>query len=265
MRGKAHKIDPRKIDPTNRNDRLHLANEKTIKVHENERIRWTDSDKRNGRGMLNATIAKVEKVGPDGIVVRLADGQERTLSNGDAMLKRMDLAYAINTHMAQGITNETVYSVMGSKETNLSNARSFLVNHTRQQLDVRLFTDDKAKLIRQLESNRGDKTSALETIGKLDVENLLRSGQQNPSAPPPPSPAQNPRSEPTSPPNPTLRLEDVPASRADAERIAAIAEAKNPKPDLDLGRHAPPEKPAPEKAPVRDREPQLDKSKGLEL
>ena len=265
MRGKAHKIDPRKIDPTNRNDRLHLANEKTIKVHENERIRWTDSDKRNGRGMLNATIAKVEKVGPDGIVVRLADGQERTLSNGDAMLKRMDLAYAINTHMAQGITNETVYSVMGSKETNLSNARSFLVNHTRQQLDVRLFTDDKAKLIRQLESNRGDKTSALETIGKLDVENLLRSGQQNPSAPPPPSPAQNQRSEPTSPPNPTIRLDDVPASRTDAERIAAIAEAKNPKPDLDLGRHAPPEKPAPEKAPVRDREPQLDKSKGLEL
>ena len=265
MRGKAHKIDPRKIDPTNRNDRLHLANEKTIKIHENERIRWTDSDKRNGRGMLNATIAKVEKVGPDGIVVRLADGQERTLSNGDAMLKRMDLAYAINTHMAQGITNETVFSVMGSKETNLSNARSFLVNHTRQQLDVRLFTDDKAKLIRQLESNRGDKTSALETIGKLDVENLLRNGQQNPSAPPPPSPAQNQRSEPTSPPNPALRLEDVPASRADAERIAAIAEAKNPKPDLDLGRHAPPEKPAPEKAPVRDREPQLDKSKGLEL
>lgn len=265
MRGKAHKIDPRKIDPTNRNDRLHLANEKTIKIHENERIRWTDSDKRNGRGMLNATIAKVEKVGPDGIVVRLADGQERTLSNGDAMLKRMDLAYAINTHMAQGITNETVFSVMGSKETNLSNARSFLVNHTRQQLDVRLFTDDKTKLIRQLESNRGDKTSALETIGKLDVENLLRNGQQNPSAPPPPSPAQNQRSEPTSPPNPALRLEDVPASRADAERIAAIAEARNPKPDLDLGRHAPPEKPAPEKAPVRDREPQLDKSKGLEL
>src|SRR3546814_1986632 len=72
--------------------------------------------------------------------------------------------------MAQGITNETVFSVMGAGETNLSNARAFLVNHTRQQMDVRLFTDDKAKLIRQLESNRGDKTSALEAIGELAVE-----------------------------------------------------------------------------------------------
>src|SRR3546814_18078207 len=89
------------------------------------------------------------------------------------MLKRMDLAYAINTHMAQGITNETVFSVMGAGETNLSNARAFLVNHTRQQMDVRLFTDDKAKLIRQLESNRGDKTSALEAIGELAVDRIL--------------------------------------------------------------------------------------------
>jgi hypothetical protein len=90
------------------------------------------------------------------------------------MLKRLDLAYAINTHMAQGITNETVFSVMGSRETNLSNARSFLVNHTRQQVDVRLFTDDKDRLVRQLESNRGDKTSALEAIGELAVESTLR-------------------------------------------------------------------------------------------
>src|SRR3546814_10894882 len=86
------------------------------------------------------------------------------------MLKRMDLAYAINTHMAQGITNETVFSVMGARETNLSNARAFLVNHTRQQLDVRLFTDDKDKLVSKLESNRGDKTSALEAkIGRAHV------------------------------------------------------------------------------------------------
>src|SRR3546814_20261329 len=101
-----------------------------------------------------------EKVERDGIIVKLSDGERRELKNGDPMLKRMELAYAINTDMAHGITNETVFSVMGAGETNLSNARAFLVNHTRQQMDVRLFTDDKAKLIRQLESNRGDKTSA---------------------------------------------------------------------------------------------------------
>jgi hypothetical protein len=105
--------------------------------------------------MLNATIASVERVTGDGIVVKLADGAERTLANGDPMLRRMDLAYAINTHMAQGITASVVYAVMGSFERNLSNARSFLVNLTRQQDDVRIFTDDRDKLMRQIASNRG--------------------------------------------------------------------------------------------------------------
>src|SRR3546814_1705545 len=123
--------------------------------------------------MINATIASIEKVDRDGIIVKLSDGERRELKNGDPMLKRMDLAYAINTHMAQGITNETVFSAMGAGETNLSNARAFLVNHTRQQMDDRLFTADKANLIRQLESNRGDQTSALEANGELAVERIL--------------------------------------------------------------------------------------------
>src|SRR3546814_18204370 len=101
------------------------------------------------------------------------------------MLKRMDLAYAINTHMAQGITNETVFSVMGARESNLSNARAFLVNHTRQQNDVRLFTDDKTKLVAQLENNRGEKSSALEAMGELAVEKII-SKQGNDFSPEPP-------------------------------------------------------------------------------
>jgi conjugative relaxase-like TrwC/TraI family protein len=171
--GNRHRIDPRKIDPMKPRDGLRLAIEKEIRIHEGERIRWTDSDKREGRGMLNATIASVERVSGDGIVVKLADGAERTLANGDPMLKRMDLAYAINTHMAQGITASVVYAVMGSFERNLSNARSFLVNLTRQQDDVRIFTDDRDKLMRQIASNRGDKLSALETTGELAVEARL--------------------------------------------------------------------------------------------
>src|SRR3546814_8483973 len=115
----------------------------------------------------------LENVTAEGITVKLVSGEVRELQNGDKMLKRMDLAYAINTHMAQGSTNETVVSVMGARETNLSNARALLVNHTRQQNDVRLFTDDKDKLVAQIENNRGDKSSALEAIGELAVEKIL--------------------------------------------------------------------------------------------
>lgn len=179
MQGGKHRIDPSRISPAAYRDGFRLAIEKPIAVHEGERIRWTDSDKQ--RGMLNATIATVEKVSASGIVVRLANGEERTLANGDPMLKRMDLAYAINTHMAQGMTNAVVFAVMGARETNLSNARSFLVNLTRQTDDVRLFTDDKAKLIAQLERNRGDKASALEATGELQVERLLAGSARPPA------------------------------------------------------------------------------------
>src|SRR3546814_6170601 len=122
MRGKKHRVEPIKIDPTGKLNRLKLSNEKRIEVHEGERIRWTDSDKRDGRGMINATIASVEKVTAAGITVKLASGELRELQNGDKMLKRMDLAYAINTHMAQGITNETVFSDIDRKSTRVNSS-----------------------------------------------------------------------------------------------------------------------------------------------
>lgn len=263
MQGRSHRVDPRRINVAGRDDRLRLANEKAIQVHRHERIRWTDSDKRPGRGMLNATIATVEHVSAEGIVVRLVSGEVRTLQNGDRMLQRMDLAYAINTHMAQGITNETVFSVMGARETNLSNARAFLVNHTRQQFDVRLFTDNKEQLIRQLEANRGDKSSALETIGALAVEQLLREDQrQQPSGHT--SIASDLSAGTSRPTQGSAKLEDAPASRQDAERIASAA-AQRYSADLGLGRHAPPPQSRLEPAQTRGAQPQLDRSKGLEL
>src|SRR3546814_1466628 len=90
MRGRKHRVEPSKIGPNGKLNRLKLSNEKRIEVHEGERIRWTDSDKRDGRGMINATIASIEKVDRDGIIVKLSDGERRELKNGDPMLKRID-------------------------------------------------------------------------------------------------------------------------------------------------------------------------------
>lgn len=262
MRGKKHRVEPIKIDPTGKLNRLKLSNEKRIEVHEGERIRWTDSDKRDGRGMLNATIASVEKVTAEGITVKLASGELRELQNGDKMLKRMDLAYAINTHMAQGITNETVFSVMGARETNLSNARAFLVNHTRQQNDVRLFTDDKAKLAAQLESNRGDKSSALESIGELAVEKIL-SGKGKDFSPGLPADLDKPSG--SGDLDRKFDLSgladlDVRGSEPKNESKATDLSSPDPSPSKDTGKS--PTSPAP--AAPRE-EPQLDRSKGLEL
>src|SRR3546814_14352755 len=109
------------------------------------------------------------KVTAEGITVKLASGELRELQNGDKMLKRMDLAYALNPHMAQGITNEPVFPVLGARESNLSNARAFLVNHTRQQNDVRLLTDDKTKLITNIATHRVANRSATNALVQTPV------------------------------------------------------------------------------------------------
>lgn len=262
MRGRHYRVDPLRINPAADEHRLKLSNEKRIGIHKGERIRWTDSDKRDGRGMINATIASIEKVSAEGIIVKLSDGEIRELKNGDPMLKRMDLAYAINTHMAQGITNETVFSVMGARETNLSNARAFLVNHTRQQIDVRLFTDDKDKLIRQLESNRGDKTSALEAIGELNVEKILsgKEAQRDPGLDRDGGSTSHSSDLERKLDLGSMSDADVGAKTDKADRKTADIPGAGNSDDKSSGKQ---DTKAP--APAQREEPQLDRSKGLEL
>ena len=208
--------------------------------------------------MLNATVATVTKVGSDGIVVRLAGGEERVLANGDPMLERMDLAYAINTHMAQGITSETIFTVMGAREANLSNARAFLVNHTRQQFELLMFTDDKDKLVAQLEVNRGDKTSALETIGMLAVEQALRVGQRDRAK-------ANDAVHGAAGEAAHRALADMRASSRDQILRGNPGNSISAGRDLDLGRHAPAEQHATARSAQRSPEIELDRSKGLEF
>jgi len=84
------------------------------------------------------------------------------------MLKRIDLAYALNAHMAQGLTSDQAIAVMMSHERNLSNQRLFLVTITRVRDGLMFVTDSIEKLTRQIAATPGDKTSALEVTGKIE-------------------------------------------------------------------------------------------------
>jgi hypothetical protein len=94
------------------------------------------------------------------------------------MLSRVDLAYALNMHMAQGITTDKAITVMDSHERNLSSQRLFNVGVTRVRDELTMVVDDREKLERQLDHNPGDKTSALETIGSLEIDRKKTSGPE---------------------------------------------------------------------------------------
>lgn len=162
------RFDPQKLSPTEPRDRLQLSEKKDLQLCEGDRIRWTANDKE--RGLLNAALARIVSVDADGVKIETADKQHLSLSLGDPMLSRVDLAYSLNMHMAQGITTDKAITVMSSAERNLSNQRLFNVGVTRVRDELTMVVDDREKLERQLYMSPGDKTSALETLGRLDID-----------------------------------------------------------------------------------------------
>ena len=166
--GKRKTFDPQKLASGVKLDKLNLTATKDIQIHEGDKIRWTANDKT--RDLLNSSIGRVVGIDGSGVMVERSDKSVVRLGMDDPMLKRIDLAYALNMHMAQGITTDKGLVVMGSEERYLSNQRLFNVAVTRVRDDVKVITDDKEKLGRQLNRTTGDKYSALEEAGRLDVD-----------------------------------------------------------------------------------------------
>ena len=166
--GRSIKFNPQKIDPMIDKDRMSLATLETIQIHEGDRVRWTDNDK--DRGIYNASLATIASISNGKVSVELANKNQVTLEKNDPMMQRMDLAYALNMHMAQGITVNKAITVMQSFERNLSNQRLFNVGVTRIRSDLTMVVDNQQKLEMQLDKNPGDKTSSLESLGRLDID-----------------------------------------------------------------------------------------------
>lgn len=164
-RGKQFVFRPGKLRPQGEQDPLQLFEPKLLDLHQRDRIRWTDTDHK--RGLLNADQAHILGVDAEGLTVRTSSGIEQRLGKDDPMLKRLDLAYALNAHMAQGLTSDRGIAVMDSREKNLSNQQTFLVTITRLRDGLTLFIDNRDRLEAAVARNTGMKTSALEATGLL--------------------------------------------------------------------------------------------------
>ena len=163
--GKQQMFKPGKLQTNRDENAVRLGREREIRIHEGDRIRWTDNDRT--RGLYNADTARVLGIGRGGVTIANATGVRVTLPHGDPMLSRLDLGYAMNTHQLQGATADRAIAVASASEANLANGRLFLVNITRARDSLEIIVDDPARYARAIERNPGDKTSALETLGEL--------------------------------------------------------------------------------------------------
>lgn len=164
-RGKRFEFRPGQMRPQGEQDPLRLFEVRPLEIHDGDRIRWTATDHK--RGLLNADQARIVAVDAKGVTVKTSLGAEHLLGLGDPMIERLDLAYALNAHMAQGLTSDRGIAVMDSRERNLANQQTFLVTITRLRDGLTLFVDNAGKLEAAVERNPGMKRSALETVNQL--------------------------------------------------------------------------------------------------
>ena len=164
-RGRRFEVRPGQLRPQGEMDPLRLFDVKPLELYAGDRIRWTETDHK--RGLLNADQARIVAIDAKQVTVKTSLGAEHQLQPGDPMLQRLDLAYALNAHMAQGLTSDRGIAVMDSRERNLSNQQTFLVTVTRLRDGLTLYVDNAAKLEAAVERNPGMKRSALETVGLL--------------------------------------------------------------------------------------------------
>ncbi|MBD3775216.1 MAG: relaxase domain-containing protein [Rhodobacteraceae bacterium] len=164
-KGRLRQFNPARLRPGADDIRLSLFERKSLSIIEGDKIRWTDNDHK--RGLFNADQARVVAIDTKGVLVETSEGKELRLNRGDPMLKRMDLAYALNAHMAQGLTSDRGIAVMDSRERNLANRQTFLVTVTRLRDGLTLIADNAEKLGRAIKSNSGEKASALEVTQRL--------------------------------------------------------------------------------------------------
>ncbi|NBW75860.1 MAG: conjugative relaxase [Sphingomonadaceae bacterium] len=166
--GKERRIDPQQIDARHRYDRLTLHDVKRLTLHDGETIFWREKHK--DLGIDKSTYAKVVTADKDHVTIELAKGERITLPKGHAMLERLDLGYALNAHMVQGMTKPEAIEHIASNQTHLASQRTQNVLNTRATEDMHVVTDDVGRLKAQLDRTPGDKTSALETVGKLQID-----------------------------------------------------------------------------------------------
>ena len=176
--GKRFRFDPSKIKAGDDRENLALLEPRNLDVHEGDRIRWTRNDHR--RELFNADRAKIVAIEAGRVTVETSKGEQVVLRRGDPMLKRIDLAYALNAHMAQGLTSDRGIAVMDSRERNLANQKTFLVTVTRLRDALTLVVDSATRLGGTVARNKGEKASALEVTDRLRSAAQLGSGKSIP-------------------------------------------------------------------------------------
>lgn len=142
---------------------VNVFNREERDLAEGDRIQWRLVSKE--LELKNAERGTVEKLDGTHATIRWDRGaQVQTIDL--AQHKTWDHGYSETVYSAQSKTYARVY-VLAPVNSSLVNGQNYYTAITRARLGVKLWTEDEKRLVEKLESRSGEKTSALEGLGRL--------------------------------------------------------------------------------------------------
>lgn len=142
---------------------VNVFNKDERDLAEGDRIQWRLVARE--LGLKNAERGTVEKLDGTMATIRWDRGsQVQTIDLGQH--KTWDHGYSETVYSAQSKTYARVY-VLAPVNSSLVNGQNYYTAITRARLGVKLWTEDEKRLVDKLESRSGEKTSALEGLGRL--------------------------------------------------------------------------------------------------
>jgi len=142
---------------------INVFNREERALAEGDRIQWRLVNK--ALDLKNAERGTVEKLEGSQATIRWDRG-DRVQAVDLSEHKTWDHGYAETVYSAQSKTYARVY-VLAPVSSPLVNGQNYYTAITRARFGVKLWTEDEKRLVEKLESRSGEKTSALEGLGRL--------------------------------------------------------------------------------------------------
>ena len=151
----------------NKDWKMELFQSAPGKVSVGEKIHFKKSDKSLGR-FANERV-EVTAVLDESFTVKDSSGYEHVLNQKNMKDSHWDYSYTATSYSIQGASSPFVIGVAETVNAKVNHLRSFYIMVTRGSRHAMIYTDDYAKLQKQLHVTP-EKTSALEALHKLNKD-----------------------------------------------------------------------------------------------
>ncbi|EAX32547.2 putative protein traI (plasmid) [Coxiella burnetii 'MSU Goat Q177'] len=157
------------LDLMPKRETVELFHRETTHIQSGDILKWTKSDKE--RGLVAHESLRVTHVNKaEHTITALSEKSEHlSIDLNQPQNQHIDYNYASTVHGLQGATAQSILILLDSHNSLSNTMRLLYVAVTRSTHQVRIFTDNLEAVRFQIIHEKGDKKSALETIGLLTM------------------------------------------------------------------------------------------------